>query len=384
MNAVESPRLHRTHPSTYRRSAVAAGVLAALLLSGCESLSLSSLGKKIDYKSTSSAPALEIPPDLSTPQYDERYNVTTASGLAARDSARPATGTEIAPNATGEARIVRAGTERWIVAKATPEQAMNIVRQFWTDNGFVVAQDSPQTGIIETDWAENRAEIPQDFIRRSLGKFIDVFYTTYKRDKFRTRIERGNESGTVEIYLSHRGMEQMPTAMSQGSPVAFAWAVLPPKPDLEAEFLTRLLVRFGATQPQATQSLQAAVQTPDKARLENAPDGTPRLVVDDSFDRAWRRVGLTLDRIGFTVVDRDRSKGLYYVRYADPDSEKKNVGFLDKLAFWRDKAEKPEQYRIVISEAGNASAVLVQNPEGVAEKSAAGGKILALLRDQLK
>jgi len=365
--------------------AVAACVLLGALLAGCESMT-TSLGKKIDYKSTSSAPALEIPPDLSSPQYDQRYNVTTASGLAARDSTRPVTGSEIAPNTTvsGEARIVREGNERWIVAKATPEQALNIVRQFWTENGFVVAQDVPQTGIIETDWAENRAEIPQDLFRRTLGKYLDVLYTTYKRDKFRTRIERGAEPDTVEIYLSHRGMEQMPTAISQGAPVAFAWTVLPPNPDLEAEFLTRLLVRFGTTQPQATQALQAAAQLPDKARLETGPDGATRLLVQDSFDRAWRRVGLTLDRIGFTVVDRDRSKGLYYVRYADPDAEKKDKGFLDKLAFWRDRTEKPEQYRIVVSDTGTASAVLVQNPEGGPEKSSTSGKILALLRDQLK
>ena len=364
--------------------AIAAGLLIATALGGCESLSTTSLSKKIDYKSTSSAPALEIPPDLNTPNFDERYNVNTASGVAARDSTRPATGTEVAPKVAGEAHIVRAGNERWIVAKATPEDAMNIVRQFWADNGFVIAQEQPQLGVMETDWAENRAEIPNDMLRRTVGKYLDVFYNTYKRDKFRTRIERGNEPGTVEIYLSHRGMEQMPTTTSQGGGMAYAWTVLPPNPDLEAEFLTRLLMRFGASQPQATQALQAAAQIPDKARLETGPDGAPRLLVDDSFDRAWRRVGLTLDRVGFTVVDRDRSKGLYYVRYADPDTEKKDEGFLSKLAFWRDKTEKPEQYRIVVSDTGTASMVLVQNAEGAPEKAAASNKILALLRDQLK
>lgn len=363
--------------------ALTAGVLSALLFSGCESMT-ASIGKKIDYKSTATAPSLEIPPDLSAPQYDERYNVATASGLAARDANRPAAGQDIAPKANADARIVRAGTERWIVAKTTPEQAMNTVRQFWTDNGFAIAVEQPQIGVIETDWAENRAEIPQDFIRRQLGKIADVLFTTYKRDKFRTRVERGNEPGTVEIYVSHRGMEQMPTAMSDHAPVAFAWAVLPPNPDLEAELLTRMLVRFGATQPQATQSIQAAAAAPDRARVEKATDGTSRLVVDDSFDRAWRRVGLTLDRIGFTVVDRDRSKGLYFVRYADPDVEKKDTGFFSRFAFWRDKTEKPEQYRIAVAEAGTGSAVVVQNPEGAADKSLTGTRILALLRDQLK
>ncbi|MEP7206770.1 MAG: outer membrane protein assembly factor BamC [Casimicrobiaceae bacterium] len=358
-------------------------IVAALALAGCSSMS-TSLGKKVEYKSATSAPALEIPPDLTRPQYDERYNVTTASGLAARDATRPVSGTEIAPKANAEARIVRAGTERWIVAKATPEEAMNTVRQFFIDNGLAIAQDQPQIGVIETDWAENRAEIPQDFLRRQLGKFIDVLYNTYKRDKFRARIERGAEPGTVEIYLSHRGMEQMPTAMSQGSPVAFAWAVLPPNPDLEAEFLTRLLVRFGATEPQATQALQASEKVPDRARVETAADGSSRLVVEDSFDRAWRRVGLTLDRIGFTVVDRDRSKGLYYVRYADPDAAQKDTGFLSKFAFWRDKTEKPEQYRVAVVEAGGNSTVAVQDPQGAPERSTTGNRILGLLRDQLK
>ncbi len=84
---------------------------------------------------------------------------------------------------------------------------------------------------------------------------------------------------------------------------------------------------------------------PDRARLEKAADGASRLVVDDGFDRAWRRVGLALDRVGFTVVDRDRSKGTYFVRYANPEVDaKKEKGFLDKLMFWKDDVEKPEQY----------------------------------------
>jgi outer membrane protein assembly factor BamC len=361
-----------------------AGIAVALALSGCDTFR-GSLGKKIDYKSQSeAAPPLEIPPDLTQPQFDERYNVTTASGLAARDAGRTRGAGEIAPNATPEARIVRAGNERWIVARMTPEQAFGAVRSFWTDTGFAIAQEQPQTGVIETDWAENRAEIPQDFLRKQLGKIADVLYTTYKRDKFRTRIERGTEPGTVEIYLSHRGMEQMPTATSGGSPVAFAWAVLPPNPDLEAEMLTRMLVRLGTPEQQATQAVQAATAQPDRARIQKTADGTSRLTVDDSFDRAWRRVGLTLDRIGFTVVDRDRSKGVYFVRYGDPEAEVKKEGFFSRFAFWRDKTEKPEEFRIAVEDTPPASTVSVQSPDGKPDRSPNGEKILALLREQLK
>jgi len=359
---------------------------AAVALAGCESSG--SLGKKIDYKSVAQAPALEIPPDLVTPQYDDRYNVATASGIAARDATRPRSGGDIAINANADARIMRAGAERWLVVKASPEQAWNVTRQFWSEQGFALAVELPQAGIMETDWAENRAELPPDFLRDAIGKVADVFYTTYKRDKFRTRIERGVEPGTMEIYVSQRRMEQVPTVMiDKVSPAGFAWAVMPPSPGIEAEFLTRMMVKFGTAEARAQESVQAAL-TPtlaaERARIEKAPDGSPRLFVDDTFDRAWRRVGLALDRIGFTVVDRDRSKGVYFVRYADPDSGKKDTTFMSKLMFWKDTAEKPEQYRIFIAETPPPSVVIVQDPDGAPDKSPNGEKILALLKDQLK
>jgi len=368
----------------------AAGVLVAgtlLVLSGCESTSVT---KKIDYKSTSSAPALELPPDLSAPAYDDRYNVTTASGLAATTLNRPRTADMIAPNQTPEARVVRGGTERWLVVKTTPESAWNPTAKFWTDTGCVLAVEQPTVGIMETDWAENRASLPMDFGQSTIGKVADIFYNTYKRDKFRTRIERGNEPGTMEIYISHRGSEQLPTGkIDNSSPAAFAWAVMPPDPGLEAEMLTRLMMRFGTTEPQAKQALQAASPTAPgalRARLEKNADGTTKLVVDDSFDRAWRRVGLALDRVGFTVVDRDRSKGNYFVRYSNPDTDgaKKQDGILTKLMFWKDTTEKVEQYRITVTEADPRSVVTVADPNGAPDKSQNGEKILALLKDQLQ
>lgn len=371
------------------RGRALAVVAVALVLAGCESTTLS-LSKKIDYKSATSAPALELPPDLTTPQYDDRFAVTTASGLAAQGATRPRGSDSIAPNAAADARIVRGGTERWLVVKATPEAAWTTVRQFWIDTGFAVAIEQPAVGIIETDWAENRADVPGSIFGPTIGKVIDpLFLATYKRDKYRTRIERGTEPGTVEIYVSHRGTEQVPTAMSDRVPAAFTWAVTPPNPGLEAEMLTRLMMRFGTPAPAATAAVRASSGTagaPDRARVEKAPDGTSRLVVDDSFDRAWRRVGLALDRVGFTVVDRDRSKGTYFVRYADPDADggKKEKGFLEKLMFWKTDVEKPEEYRITVAQADPRSLVTVQDPKGAPDRSAAGEKILSLLRDQLK
>ena len=122
-----------------------------------------------------------------------------------------------------------------------------------------------------------------------------MFYSTYKRDKFRTRIERGTEPGTVEIFVSHRGMEQVPTAkIDNVQGAAFAWAVMPPNPKLEAEMLSRLMMRFGTPEAQAV-ALAVAGRRRRRAAftraLEKSADGPSKLVVDDPFDRAWRRVG---------------------------------------------------------------------------------------------
>src|SRR5215472_17605001 len=355
----------------------------AALLAGCESTpSTQTFGKKIDYKSASSAPALEIPPDLTTPTYDDRYAMSTASGTAAAKAAGKTT--ELLPR-NADARLVRSGSERWLVVKTTPEAAWSTMREFWEQNGFVISVEQPALGIMETDWAENRAEAPQDAVQKYVSKYLDFLTDTYKRDKFRTRIERGSEPGTVEIYISHRGAAQMPTKTSQGSPEDWVWQPTPPNPELEAEFLSRLMVKLGTPTSQATAAVASLPKQPDRARIEKESDGSSKLVVDDSFDRAWRRVGLALDRTGFTVVDRDRSKGLYFVRYANPDLDpKKDKGWLDRLKFWKSDEVKPEQYRVVVTEVDPNSVVTVQDPAGAADRSPNGDKILALLQDQLK
>ena len=356
----------------------------ALMLGGCSSSNMS-LSKRIDYKSSSSTPSLELPPDLTTPRYDDRYQVNSASGLAAQNAGKSGRG-DLLPTVP-DAKIVRGGSERWLVVKATPEQSWNMVRSFWQENGFAIAVDLPTSGVMETDWAENRAAAPQDFLQRTLGNVADVFGGTYRRDKFRTRIERGIEPGTVEIFISARAMEQVPTTTIDHAGAAFVWAVVPPNPEVEAEMLTRMMMKFGAPETAARTAVAQAANSPEKARVEKNADGSYKLMVDDQFDRAWRRVGLALDRIGFTVVDRDRSRGVYFVRFGDPDSTSKsgNDSIWAKLQFWKsDDKGTPEQYQILVAEAAPISVVTLQDPGGIPDKSATSEKILTMLKDQLK
>jgi outer membrane protein assembly factor BamC len=368
------------------------------LLAGCSSMPDILQGEKIKYKGAGKLPPLEIPPDLTSPSRDDRYAVpdvntqgsaTLSTYNAERGGAIRAGSTELLPN-VAKVRIERAGTQRWLVVPEAPEKVWPVVREFWQGLGFMVKTELPEVGVMETDWAENRAKIADDPIRNLLGKLIDSVYSTGERDKFRTRLERGTEPGTTEIYISHRGMVEVYETEGKGSTV---WQPRPSDPELEAEFLRRLMVRFGVEDARAKAQLAGNDVKTERAKLVHTGSGTggDRLELAESFDRAWRRVGLALDRVGFTVEDRDRSKGYYFVRYVDPqiDGQKnseKDKGFLSKLAFWKsDKSGiKAEQYRVVVTEAKSVSEVQVQNKDGQQDNSDTGRRILSLLHDQLK
>ena len=367
-------------------------LLAVLMLTGCGSLIES---KKIDYKSAGKLPPLEIPPDLTTPSRDRRYAVpdATPSGSATFSAysgerggqARASTSTAVLPQ-IDKMRVERSGTQRWLVVNGSPEKLWPVVKEFWQESGFIVNIEMPEAGIMETDWAENRAKLPMDIIRKSLGKIFDSLYSTSEQDKFRTRLEKGLEPGTSEIYISHRGMYEI--YVSEGK-TETRWQPRPADPELEAEMLQRLMVRLGSDEARA-KNLVAAVPGQARARIVRAADGSGALELQEPFDRAWRRVGLSLDRVGFTVEDRDRAQGVYFVRYVDPEAgsgKKDDQGFLSKLAFWRsgksDAARNP-QFRIHVKGDGNASSVQVLTREGGIDNSDTSKRILGLLFDQLK
>ena len=364
--------------------------LLATALAGCGILPES---KKIDYKSAGKVPSLEIPPDLTQLQRDDRFAVPDAAGkgtatfsayAAERTPAAQAQNSVVLPQVE-KVRIERSGSQRWLVAAMPADRLWDTVKDFWLELGFIVKQETPEAGVMETDWAENRAKIPDDFLRRNLGKILDSLYSTGERDKFRTRLEPGAEPGTTEIFISHRAMEEVYTSSAKEET---RWQPRPPDPEMEAEMLRRLMVRLGTDEKRAEVAVASAKAEP-RARLAKAEDGAGVLEVQERFDRAWRRVGLALDRVGFTVEDRDRSSGLYFVRYVDPeiDNKKEEKGWLSKLAVWKSE-DKPvgdkTRYRVHVRDGGALTSVQVLSPEGGVDRSDSAKRILALLYDQLK
>ena len=356
-----------------RLSAVA---IAALLASGCTILQ----EDKIDYKSAKQGTTLDVPPDLTQLSTESRYNMpgansASASGQQAAQAA-PASGAT-AVNTVGDVRIERAGSQRWLVIGRPVEQLWNPVTDFWRGNGFILSIDQEKLGIMETDWAENRAKIPQDLIRSTIGKVFDSLYSTGERDKFRTRLERSKDGGT-EIYISHRGMEEVYTSSQKD---ATKWQPRASDPELETEFLRRMMISLGAT---ADEAKVAVAQTAAKqvARVSTGAQG-PVLLVDESFDLAWRRVGLSLDRTGFTVEDRDRAQGVYFVRFVPANAqEKEKKGFLSGLFSSKTEA-KPAQYQFKVVGTGNSTTVSVLDDKGNAAPQVDAKRIVELLAADL-
>ena len=377
----------------------AAAVCIGVALGACSSISgiVPIESKKVDYKSAGKLPPLEVPPDLTRPGTDERFAIPAVQGTATyseynrgRSEQRAATSSSSVLPPQDNVRVERQGNQRWLVVKGQPDQVWPVVKDFWQETGFIVNVEMPEAGVMETDWNENRARISDPgFIRGLLGKLMDQVYSTSERDKFRTRLERGAEQDTTEIFISHRGMEEVYTSAAQDQT---KWQPRPPDPELEAEMLRRLMLRFGVQEARAkSQVASAASKAAPRATLSKSGSGTGpgTLALHEQFDRAWRSVGLALDRVGFTVEDRDRSKGLYFVRYIDPQIDNKQPesqsSWLAKLKFWGGSdPKKAEQFRIQVKDGDSGAQVNVLNKEGVQDNTDTARKILSLLYDQLK
>ena len=370
------------------KPSVLSTLVLATALSGCSSLFS---GDRVDYRSAATKMnPLEIPPDLQQIQRDGRYQQQRGSISA---SAMPATGSTIrtsapvvAPLAVGDFKIEKDENRRWLSVPKPPEQVWPQLVSFWQDLGFMLVKNDAGAGVMETNWAENRAKLPQDIIRKSLGSVLDTLYSTGEMDQYRTRIER-TDTGS-DIFITHRGMIEVYTTAQKDFT---KWEPRPTDPDLENEMLSRLLVKLGATETAARAAVDnpviaAAAPAKDRARvLAGQPAAT--LEVDDNLDRAWRRVGIALDRSGFSVEDRDRAAGLYYVRYVDPRTagQEATPGFFAKLfGASTNTSAAAVKYQVALKSDGTKTLVSVLDAQGAPDAGENSRRIVNVLADELK
>ena len=363
-------------------------MVALASLTSCKSVTSNDT---VDYKGSGAirGPNLAYPPDLITSQADRRYIVQDGTATMSDYNAAVKKSSQLRTNVmTGipGMRIARDGERRWLVVEKPAPELYPQIKDFWQENGFLLVIDSPSTGIMETDWAENRAKIAQDFIRSTIGGALDSLYDTGERDKYKTRLEV-SKPGETEIYITQRGaIEKCVTDSTTTACNSTIWTARPNDPELEAAFLARLMERLGMTQEMAKAQVAAPLgpKTP-KAKLVQEGVNTAHIEIAAGFDRAWRDTGLALDRSNFTVEDRNRANGVYYVRYVNPKDLGDTKGFFTNLFSSKDDSSlKAKKYLVVVKSTGeNASSIYVQNADGKPENSAAGLQLLTLLTEQM-
>jgi outer membrane protein assembly factor BamC len=342
-----------------------------------------------DYDKAKTTSSLEVPPDLTTTSVTDALVVpdgstTLSDYTTARETLSGAGGAPVLPSQEGLS-FERDRDRAWLVVQGEPVAVWPRAYEFWLENGFLIVSDNPEIGILQTDWVENRAAIPKGVIRGVLGRIWDSAYSSAYRDRFRMRLEYGQRPGTTELYVSHQGIEEVlePTSADIATAV---WAPRPRDPGLESEMLKRIMVYLGVSEGRADQLLvQPEQQTRARAELIQLESGQSTLTVREDYSRAWRSVGIALDRVDFAVEDRDHSQGIYFVRYNDPLKGRKKKGALSKLAFWSDDDEQDVAvYQIKLSSEGSDTAVVVLNAEGEVETSATVVRILTLLYEELR
>lgn len=370
-----------------RLALVATACSLSLLAGGCSSISSLTSGDKVDYRSSGNKTvSLDVPPDLTQLTGQGRFTQSTPGAVSASaytQQVQTAAGTNVsavAVNSVGGVTLEREGQTRWLAVNQPPEQIWSQVRDFWVENGFELPVDQAKAGLLETNWSENRAKLAQDGLRQLVGKVFDNLYDTGERDQFRTRIERTAKGS--EIYISHRGLTEV--YVDNVKKESTTWKSRPANTELEAEMLSRLMVKLGASKESAKTALVA--QSPAAPRASVLADGLTVAFAGD-YDQAWRRVGLALDRGGFTVEDRDRTKGVYEVRLAGSSTDVSKPGLFDRVSGWfgsKSSKDTITRYRLQVLAASGQATVAVQQPDGRPASTDAGRDIAKLLNANLE
>lgn len=376
----------------WRLSALSIALGTGALLSGCSSLNTVVQGKSVDYESAKQGNQLEVPPDLTQLARQEQYVIpgspnAPVSALAydkgVQTAEQVAKTNAVLPQYPGM-RIDQAAGQRWLVVDAPPEQLWEKVKLFWQENGFYLTQADATTGVMETDWAENRAKLPQDFIRKYLGKVFDSLYDTGTRDRFRTVFERTPDGKGTQIYITHQTMKEVYNSNDKSTT---AWEPATPDPGLNTIFLRKLMVSLGMSEEAAKQRIANPVQLAPPVASKLVDNGLA-LQLQDGFETAWRKVSLAINTAGFTVIERNRAEGRFDVRYISAEEALKaaqdSTGFFGKLFGRKENQPKPANYRIALQSAGTQTKVTVQTPEGQPLHTDDARKILEILQQQIQ
>ena len=348
---------------------------------------------KLDYQTqTRKIVKLEVPPDLTNPDQGNLYQVPAGSGaVRASDLSRRTSATQQAANSevlksVKGVRLERDGNQRWVeVQGKSPAEIWPLLKAFWQENGFDIKSEEPGIGQMETEWAENRAKIPQDGLRRLLDKVgLGGIYSTSERDKFIIRIEQ-SKNGTTDVFFAHKGMKEVYADKNKDTTT---WQPAANDPNLEAAFLARFMQYMGVDQQQAENALTQSVAKRSGNELARIDGNT--LLVSGDYGRNWRRTALALDRIGLNVLGQNIERHAFLVQQAPNESEAvstKKPGFFSRMFGKGKKVEKPAAYPeiiVFVEPVNGGSRIRLLNKDGSAYNGSDASTLISRLHTELR
>ncbi len=353
------------------------------------------------YKSSTSLPPLEVPPDLARTAVNDPLALPQNQAIDAQSAGRDTPFASAVLPDVDRISLERDGNRRWLVVEGEPEALWPLLRDFWQRRGFALAREESLAGVMETEWLERSGDASQGLFQSLLGNLSRAFYGTGIRDRYRTRFERGAKAGTTEIYVTHRGAERIfydgdASGQQRREGVGeMVWKPIAADPGLEAEMLTRIMVFLGLNESEAGALIdgagtEGAGAVPALgARLESDERHPLFLVWDEDLPSAWQRLGLALDRAGFVIDDRDRGQGLYRVRDDADASGASSASWLSGLKFWERSERRPKSYRLLLVESGveegasKRTRLIVQDEPGTVDAGPDAMRILSRVQEFL-
>ena len=362
-----------------------------------------------DYQVSTIEPRMTVPPELQSKPIGDLLPVPgriSAGGTGKFQVPRPQ-GLNVAADFS-DFSLQQNGSERWLLAQQPPASIWPQVRQFLSEYGVAVVQESATLGEIETDWlafdrdadnalmrrlapvmgaggrrtAEQDQRIPDrtpDMLPDTSGRGLQETgqRITGQEQRFRLRVEPGVQSGTSEIKVLHmqrsRGTEHS------------GWPASSDNTNLERAVLTEMEAYLNQADRLDSVVLSTAGAAASAARswLEQDGAGNPVLTINADFNRAWAAVGQALASADIEVDDLNRTAGVYYLNPGQSADAQKR-GFLGRL-FGRDKAQEPilQRTQVRLTPLGNRVQVTVEDSIDTSSDASLARALLSRIHEHL-
>ncbi len=362
-------------------------VLVFITLSACSTTAQDEGYKGIYSGTVSTEQSLDVPPDLVSPDSSSAMSIpglsNTGTSFSEYSTSGAGSSSNVLPASSSGVRFVRDGDMFWLQINAKPEEIWGQVRTFFKDLGFSFVTESPVNGLLETNWLENRFDVPTGWIASMLGGL----FSTGLMDKYRIRIERTDKKGVSLLFITHQGLKEQASGDYYGdTDLSIQWVPRQPDPELEAEMLQRFLIFRGIAKKRAKQIVSKNKSIERAKLVKDKTTDSYIIEVAEIFPRTWRRISIALDRMGIIIEDRNRSKGLYYIKTTEDfiKNGTEDKGWFASIFSSNDKPLKVAEFRLSVEDLENRSVIRLMDADGEQDKSKTGYFILKKLKEHLR